>query len=263
VGSWHCVGAIILIVAWPVAGGAAQQAAAGPNDPAAQFEAATVKLIDRNMRGSHSRSQSDPSRISLIGTLHVLLMRAYGVTKDQIGAEPDWAKTQLYSIEAVTTTPVEEEQMKPMLRNLLGERFELKLREEERDMPVFLLKVAPGGPAFSKLAGGAEPQEKKVPAGVIARSFKSVPELVRALNGSSGGNFTLDRLVIDETNLVGPYNIQIVTEVEPQIEPDGQRNPKFPNLVHDLQSPLGLKLVPARSKMPYFVVEHCAEPGPN
>lgn len=90
--------------------------------------------------------------------------------------------------------------------------------------PVFFLKVARGGPKFSKLAAGAEPQEKNVPAGALR-----------------------------------PYNIQIVTEVEPQIGPDGQRHPQFPNLVYDLQLQLGLKLVSARSRLTYLVVEHCPE----
>jgi uncharacterized protein (TIGR03435 family) len=43
----------------------------------------------------------------------------------------------------------------------------------------------------------------------------------------------------------------------------GRRTTRFPNLAHDIQSQLGLKLVSDRVKMPYFVVEHAAAPTPN
>jgi uncharacterized protein (TIGR03435 family) len=253
---WSYTWAPFVIAAIAIAA-AAQQA-----DPAknAQFEAASVKPIEAR-EGTHSLSTADPGRLKLAGTMHVFILHAYGITKDQLGGEPPWFKTQLYSIEAVTNPPVPEDQMNPMLRNLLADRFQLKLREEQRELPVFLLQVDRGGPKFSKATRDEEPPEKKTPSGVVARSFNSVQGLVRALNGYSGGAFALDRIVIDQTNLTGRYHMQIVTEIEPQTE-DG-RPPQYPNLLHDLQSQLGLKLVASRAKLPFFTVEHSAQPGPN
>jgi uncharacterized protein (TIGR03435 family) len=255
--NWSYAGTLFLIAAVTIA-----RLAAETNNPNAQFEAASVKLVDANMRGSHTHSQSDPRRLSFSGTMHVFVMHAYGITKDQLAGEPPWFKTQLYSIEAVTTTPASEDEMKPMLRNLLADRFQLKLREEQREQPVFLLQVDRNGPKFPKLTG-RQPPEKNTPPGVTARSFTTIEDLVRALNGASGGVFTLDRKVVDQTNLTGSYDIQIVTDVERQTGPDGQLNPQFPNLLHDLQSQLGLKLVASRENLPYFTVEHSTQPGPN
>src|SRR5689334_11983116 len=93
--------AAVVLVACPIVGQAAQQGG--------EFELASVKLMDANMRGSPSHSQSAPRRISLKATLHVLILRAYGIRKDQIGGEPDWFQTRLYSVEAVTATPVPDD----------------------------------------------------------------------------------------------------------------------------------------------------------
>jgi hypothetical protein len=48
-----------------------------------------------------------------------------------------------------------------------------------------------------------------------------------------------------------------------QIDDSGRQTTQFPNLPHDLQSQLGLKLVPDHVKMPYLVVEHAAAPTAN
>ena len=86
---------------------------------------------------------------------------------------------------------------------------------------------------------------------------------MNALNGVNGGRLTVDRTVVDRTHLTGQYNIQLRTEIETQTDGFGSRTLQFPNLFHDMQSELGLKLVPDRVSMPYFVVEHAAAPTPN
>jgi uncharacterized protein (TIGR03435 family) len=48
-----------------------------------------------------------------------------------------------------------------------------------------------------------------------------------------------------------------------QTDDFGRHTVQFPNLFHDMQSQLGLKMVPDHVRMPYFVVEHAAEPTPN
>jgi uncharacterized protein (TIGR03435 family) len=68
---------------------------------------------------------------------------------------------------------------------------------------------------------------------------------------------------VDRTHLTGSYNIHLRTVIERQTDDFNRRTFQFPTLFHDIQSELGLKLVPARVKMPYFVVEYAAAPAQN
>jgi uncharacterized protein (TIGR03435 family) len=226
-----------------------------------QFDAASVKLVDADVRGFRSSTHSDPERLAMVSTLHRFIIQAYDITDGQIGGEPVWFKTRLYSIDAVTSAPTGRAQMMLMLRSLLADRFQLRLRQENRQLPVYTLEVSAGGPKFKELKPGEDPPDDKSPPGMVARSFGSIKELMNALNG--GGSLTQDRPVVDRTHLTGDYNIQLVTDIEAQTDDFGRRTVRFPNLFQDIQSQLGLKMAPDRVRMPYFVVEHAAEPTPN
>jgi uncharacterized protein (TIGR03435 family) len=232
-----------------------------PTAAAPQFDAASVKLVDANVRGPQNHSSSDPKRLATVSTLHRFIIQAYDIANGQLGGEPDWFKTRLYSINAVTSAPTDEAKMMLMLRALLADRFQLKLRQEDRDLPVYALEVSAGGPKFKELKHGEDPADEKAPPGSVARSFDSIKDLMNALNG--GGNLTQDRPVVDRTHLTGDYNVQLITDMEAQTDNFGRRTVQFPNLFHDMQSQLGLKIVPDHVRMPYFVVEHAAEPTPN
>jgi uncharacterized protein (TIGR03435 family) len=228
-----------------------------------EFDAVSVKLIDPDMRGSHSHENNDPGRLSVSGTMHMFIARAYGITSGQLSGEPDWFKNHLYSIEAVTSARASLDQMMLMLRAVLADRFQLKLRRQDRDLPVFALEVAAGGPKFKALKPGEDPIDPPAPPDTFARGFTSIADLMNALNGVFGGRLTVDRPVVDRTHLTGEYNIQLRTALETQTDDFGRRTFQFPNLFHDIQSELGLKLVPDHASMPYFVIEHVAAPTPN
>jgi uncharacterized protein (TIGR03435 family) len=228
-----------------------------------KFDAVSIKLVDPDSGSDHSSEHDDPGRLTMTGSMHRFIVRAYGITDGQLGGEPDWFKTRLYSIVAVTSTPARPDQMMLMLRSILEDRFQLKLRQDFRDLPVYALEVAAGGPKFKELKPGEIPHHEPAPPGVFARSFSSPAELVRSLNNVFGGRLRVDRPVLDRTHLTGNYDMHLRTEMETHADPFGGRSLQFPNLFHDMQSELGLKLVPERAKMPCFIVEHAAAPTPN
>jgi uncharacterized protein (TIGR03435 family) len=257
-----CAAAAVLVLTMsPLRLVAAPQSASAQTAATPEFDAASVKLADANVRGTHSHKNSDPKRLAMASTLHRFIIQAYGITDGQLGGEPDWFKTRSYSIDAVTSTPTGEAQMMVMLRALLADRFQLKLRQEDRDLPVYALEIAAGGPKFKELKPGEDPSDGTSPPGAVARTFTSMKDLMNALNG--GGSLTQDRPVVDRTHLTGEYNMQLLTEIEAQTDDFGRHTVQFPNLFHDMQSQLGLKMVPDHVRMPYFVVEHAAEPTPN
>lgn len=232
--------------------------------PSLTFEAATVKPYKAPGGGvGHSHSNADPVHLVMIGTLHRLLIQAYTIGDHQLVNEPGWFNSELYSVEAVTAAPAQPDQMMAMLRNLLGQRFQLALRQEKRTASGYALAVAPGGVKFRALRPGEQPTDPDEPAGTFARSFSSISELVDSLNQVYGGRLYLDRPVVDDTHLTGRYWMVLQTEMDRQPgAPEGRRL-TFPNLAHDLEAQLGLRLVPAKVPLPYYVVEHAARPAGN
>jgi uncharacterized protein (TIGR03435 family) len=236
----------------------------GQNAGPPRFDVVSVKLIDPNVQGEHTHEKSDPGRLTMTATMHRFVARAYGLTDGQLGGEPDWFGTRLYTLEGVTGTAVGPDQMTLMLRTALADRFQLRLREETREMAVYTLQVAPGGRKFQELPPGQSPRpEPSAPEGVFARTFTSVSGLVNALNGVYGGILKLDRVVVDRTGLTARYEIHLKTSLEVQADDFGHRVQLLPNLTRDLQSELGLRMVPERIPMQYFVVERAAPPDAN
>lgn len=232
--------------------------------PAPQFEAASVKLLDPDTGEQHSTEHNDPIRLTMTGNLHRFLIRAYGITDGQLGEEPAWFRSHLYSIDAVAAAPSNHQQLLVMLRGVLADRFQLKLRQEDRDLPAYTLEVAPGGPKFKELKPGEAPhRDPDTPAGVYARTFTTMSQLVNTLNNVFGGIMAVDRPVVDRTRLTGRYDMQLQTAMEIQSDDAGRRTRQFPDLFHDMQSQLGLKLVAGRVKMPYYIIEGASEPRPN
>ena len=81
------------------------------------------------------------NRVTLTGTLRVLIAAAYGIKDYQILAAPPWSGTLVYELTAKApgdAVPTQEE-VRPMLQALPAERFQLKAHRETRDLPVYEL----------------------------------------------------------------------------------------------------------------------------
>ncbi|MGH9482278.1 MAG: TIGR03435 family protein, partial [Terriglobales bacterium] len=242
---------------------AARPAQTAPAAPLPSFEAASVKPAPSRGPGEHSSEHSDPVHLIMMGTVHRFIIRAYGITDHQLAAEPGWCDSDLFTINGVTATASSESQKMLMLRRLLAERFGLQLREEQRSVPGYALEIAPGGPKFHQLKPGERLKDPPELAGTFARSFASMDELVNSLNGVYGGRLHLDRPVVDRTGLTGRYAMVLQTEMDRQADAAGGRGLIFPNLAHDLEAQLGLKLASERIPLPTYVVIHATRPTPN
>lgn len=229
----------------------------------AEFNAVSVKLVDTESGERHSDEESDdPGRLRIGGNLHRFIIRAYGITDGQIIGEPEWFKKYLYQIEGVSSGPASLSQKMLMLRASLADRFQLKLRQESRDVPVYALEVAAKGPKFRELKPGEVlVKEPKTP-DAYDRYFTSMEDLTNSLNRIFGGPLMLDRTVVDRTNLTGKYNAHLITARVSEKDDSGRVIP-FPDLARDMQSQMGLRLVPAKAKMLCYVVEQAAPATPN
>jgi uncharacterized protein (TIGR03435 family) len=76
-------------------------------------------------------------------TLRQLLVIVYDVADSRIDGGPDWQTTRRFDIQAKAADPVVGiEAMRPMLKALLTDRFQLKVHTEAREMPIYSLVVA-------------------------------------------------------------------------------------------------------------------------
>ncbi len=103
------------------------------------------------------RAGGDPGRINYQGvTLKFLLARAYDVKDFQVTG-PDWLNTERYDVIAKLPECADRDQVPRMLQALIADRFKLTLHREQKDLPVYDLVVAKGGPKL-KPSEGLKPE---------------------------------------------------------------------------------------------------------
>ncbi|MGD0873249.1 MAG: TIGR03435 family protein [Bryobacteraceae bacterium] len=205
--------------------------------------------------------------------LRVLMTVAYTVTDRQISGGPSWMNTDRFDIEAKAARPRTSDELHVMLRQLLEERFQLKVRRETREESVWALVVDKGG---SKMPVHDPADLDHPPMGLQA---------VRGSDGSmcgglAGHNVTMDyfaftlsrstdRIVIDRTGLPARYdvNLQFLPDAARTAAPDGGGGPAISPDCADLPSALpkqlGLRLESAKGPVEFLVVEHAEKPSGN
>ena len=208
---------------------------------------------------------------------------------------PQWVKEDRYDIEARTPLPATKDQMRLMMQSLLAERFNLQVRMETREVPVFaLVPNKPGtlGPqlkqhtasddcsatAFPEDSGkGAIPAQSlsalPIPCGQISRLQPSVPDAKRfggrnvtlAVLSTSmpaqTGMATVTRPVVDETGLTGGYDFWM--DWTPEYKGEANSVETGGTFREALRNQLGLKLEPAKGPVQVLVIDHVEQPTAN
>ena len=267
------------------------QPQAGSNGP--EFEVASVKPSVPSGRGS-CPGVLVGSRFSCTGaTLEPLVRYAYGVSADLFKGLPGLDRDR-YDIEARAPQGVGNDQLKPMLQNLLVERFGLAVHWETREMPIYELVVAKGGPKLwtpekphadsdgaSPSAAGVAPRAVPnkdgllefppgSPALLVTRAngaqwltarMKSIADLLTAMGP------TIGRPVVDKTGLTGAWDFNLRFSVppvsnagsaafadQPSAGLDAPAD-SAPNILGAFETQLGLKLEPTKGLVKVLVVD--------
>jgi len=143
----------------------------------------------------------------------------------QVFGGPDWEKTETWDIEARGGDAPIAQMYGPMLQKLLEDRFRLKIHRETRQLPVYILTIAKGGPKLSATKEGScvpldlNHMQPPAPGSVRCGSGSVRGNAARATIDSHGQTLTalaargfdgdLDRPVIDQTGLTGMYDIHL------------------------------------------------------
>lgn len=224
------------------------------------FEVASVRVNPRGSAGGEGREResivASPGSLTMTNvTLNSCLRWAYGVRDFQISGAPGWFDTERYDIAARPSGPVSGREMKTMVQTLLAERFHLALRRQKKDLPVYALVAGKNGPKLRASSaegpGGMRPGD-----GNLIFQKISMQEFADRL---SARPFSLDRPVIDRTDLNGTYDFELkladnATELKHSLE----RN-DGPSISEVVQQQLGLKLEPQKSPLDFLVIEHAGK----
>jgi uncharacterized protein (TIGR03435 family) len=226
-----------------------------PAPPA--FEAASVKP---NKSGS-PQGGLQPRPDGLTGTnvtLKQLVLEAYSLHAAQVSG-PSWIETEGYDVTARAKEAAGRTQIQLMLQALPSDRFKLKCHRGTKDMPVYLLVVARGGPklrdakegenAFNALTkDGASPFKPG-----LASIFKpaDLPAFAERLGRP------LDHPVLDKSGIKGRYWFQLEWVPDPG---PGTIN-VGPSLLNALKDQLGLALETQKAPLEILVIDKAEKPS--
>ena len=255
-----------------IAGGVVAQAAQSPK-PA--FDVASIR---RNVSGSFPvgpEARRGGSFIATNTTLAWIVRFAYDLPDYRLVGGPDWVRRDRFDVEARAGGDASAEEIKRLVKALLEDRFQLVIRQERRQGPVYTLVLARSdrqvGPNLrASAAGCAAPggpgetnEERRTPNGGVEtrRTCASMSALVASFSNA------LQAPVDDKTALMGMWDFELSFTGERRRNANAAAVAQDPNeapaLFTAVQEQLGLKLEPGRGPVDVFVIESAAQPTEN
>ncbi len=283
-----------------------QDASAGAKPP--EYDAVSIKPYQPEGDRMMIRVQMLGDRYSAAGvSMKALIQYAYNLkSEDQIsgaGAVGDKrfnveAKMDAETVAALAKLSPEERtaQQRLMMQALMADRFKLKVHRESKDLPIYALVVAKGGPKLKEADPNAAPPSlpngMKMPDGGPNATGMKIPEGAPRGNGMMmmrPGSITaqgvpisslvniltmqLHRQVVDKTGLTGKYDIELkfgpedgkvgMMQGDPSAEAGPVTTDSGPSIFTALQEQLGLKLEPTKGPVDTIVVDHLEMPSEN
>ncbi|HEY2018123.1 MAG TPA: TIGR03435 family protein [Bryobacteraceae bacterium] len=226
-------------------------------------EVASVKHSAPGGRGGVIRQMPGGQTYVATGVpLRLLMTVAYTVTDRQISGGPSWVSTDTFDITAKAQRPGTSDEMHRMLQTVLEDRFQLKVRRESRESPVWALTVDKGGPKLPEHdAHDLDHPPFRGIRGGIAGPNVSMNYFAFMLSR------LLDRNVIDRTGLTANYDVNLLfTPDRPGPKNDGADAgsvPEGPDIFSALREQLGLKLESSKGPVEFLVIEHAEKPSGN
>jgi uncharacterized protein (TIGR03435 family) len=215
------------------------------------------------------------SFVVINATLERIVRWAYDLPQYRVVGGPDWVRSDSFDIEARAGRDLSSDQMQTRVQALLKDRFQLVVRREQRQLPIYTLLLARDdkrlGPnlrasaaSCEKPAGSGETmEEQRTPNGGVRtqRTCATIAVLVSSLSTA------LQAPVEDRTALTGLWDSELSYTGERRRNISAAAAPQDPNdapaLFTALQEQLGLKLETGRGPVDVLVIESAAQPTEN
>jgi uncharacterized protein (TIGR03435 family) len=233
------------------------------------FEAASLKKVveDHFFSGlTGGPGTSSPTRAAMHSTVYVLLWEAFGL-QSYAFVNIDKVPGDKYDFAAVVPQGATKTEFRAMLRNLLVERFHFRYHRETRELPLYELRVAPGGHKLKPTAN--EPAETDFEPLPTPDGYLTFPRGVNTPFWGNGPKFSVQRVhttmdefaaamekewvhnpVVNLTGLTGQYDFYL--RFDTRREAPANDEPLGPTFEQSLRSQLGL--VVRQGKGPHEVI---------
>jgi len=253
----------------------------GAQDSSSAFEVASIKPADPEFNGTSFNWLNGGGLRVRGATLRALITYAYGIRDFQLFGGPAWVSTARFDVVAKPERSSEDvladydkmndaqsraagELIRRRLQVLLGDRFQLAVRRETREMPLYALVVAKAGVkmAESKVGDGTGMSSSNNFIRCKGCTMETVAVELSAITG---------RPVHDETGLIAKYDFKL--EWSPEPKPRGADGPdatpaefassEAPTLFTGLQQTLGLKLEARKGPVDLYIIDRAEKPSEN
>jgi uncharacterized protein (TIGR03435 family) len=249
---------------------------AAPAEPMPAYEVATIKPWD-------GKGGATPLRVYILqafGFQHLMIIQGSDIPHNMMGwvIGPDWINSTRYVIQGKppdsvrdamkTMTPegrVKENEL--MMQSLLADRLQLKAHFETREMPLYELVVAKGGPKLKE----SDPTKRGFGGfGMSANSFRGSATINNLIDILQGVPDIDGRKVIDKTGLTEVYDFSLKWVPPQAAAAPGSESGSAPppdvegaSLFTTIEEQLGLKLVPTKAPGQVLVIDHIERPSEN
>ena len=231
---------------------------------------------------------TNPDGMAVSGMpMHMILREVFGVTNDRLLGEPAWVTTSRYDVDAKVSPDdapklkqLTQEQRWAMLLPALEDRCALKFHHETRELTVYALVVAKGGPKL-QVSKSADSNANPAPGRSTGSAGMTASENGFTMSGHGVSMALITRwisleigsTVVDKTGLTESYDYTLSfapdesmkAEMLPPGSSAGAPPPEAegPSIFTALQEQLGLKLVAQKQPVDVIVVDHMEQPTAN
>jgi uncharacterized protein (TIGR03435 family) len=230
-----------------------------------EFEVASVKPTSASPNAGSNFNRMAGGGIHAINvTLKELILFAYDLRDQQLIGASGWMDSERYDVMAKPTendNPTGEKRsfdedfrgVRLRMRAVLSNRFMLAIHPETREMPIYALMVAKGGPHLqeSKSDGLTINNRKGL---VICKKVTMKQFADRSLT------YKLGRTVVDKTGLTGEFDFEVKFLAD---ESATSTDSSAPDFLTALREQLGLRLEPQRGPVEVYVVDHAEKASAN
>ena len=224
------------------------------------YEVATIKPSDPE-DGSAGFHEMERQLFTENETLDSLIAMAYGIHTKQIVGAPAWSSKDRWDIKGVPDVEGDPSwpQQREMMQKLLAERFGLKFHRDARELAIYAITVAKGGPKLAASKSDPESGRDQTANGnngawTYRFTNNSIADFADGMQGF------LDRPVVDETGIKGKFDFVLEWMRDGAVSDD----PKAPpGLFTAVQEQLGLKIDATKGPAEVLVIDHVERPSAN
>lgn len=250
--------------AWPIPEPPKPMAA----DANPKFDVVTIKPSDPNRPGELFTIRG--RHVMTINTsVNDLIKFGYSIQSKQIANAPAWFDEK-FDIDGVPDVEGQPniQQMRILVRDALVERFRLTSHNDQRELSVYALTLAGGGPKNMTITA----DKPSSPGNFIFRGPGKLMVTNATMKDFCHGmqETVMDKPVVDQTGLTDRYDFALNWTPDPSqfpgrgTPPPANDDPNAPpGLYTAITEQLGLKLESTKANVDVMVIDHVENPSPN